>query len=108
MKINPKKNQVIGRIVDIALTKSGIALPDTQMKGVTIFVVLDRVGPDVTEYKAGEVVLPRHVNHIWLRGGVLHRVIFEDKDILATVEDVPIDQITIDGKPVSVSEERAA
>lgn len=100
MKIVPKKSQVTGRVVDITMSKGGIVLPDSQMKGVTIFVVLDAIGPDVKDYKVGDIVLPRHINHVYLRGGAFHCVIFEEADILATVEDVPFDQITIDGKPV--------
>jgi len=101
VKLVPKKNQVTGRIVDIVVTKSGIALPDTQMKGVTVFVLLDKVGPDVKDYKPGDIVLPHHINHVYLRGGAFHRVIFKDEEILGTMEDVDLDQMTIDGKPAS-------
>lgn len=108
MKLRPKGKQVIGRIVDIVSTKSGISLPDSQMKGVTIFVLLDEVGPEVTNYKAGEIVLPHHVNHVFLRGGTYHRVIFEDKEILGVMEDVPLDQMTVDGKPAAQAMEARA
>jgi len=107
MKLTPKKHQVVGRIVDFTMTKGGIVMPDTQMKGVTVFVLLDAVGSEVTDYKPGDVVLPHHINHVYLRGGSFHRVIFEDKDILATIEDLPMDLISIDGKPVEASTEIA-
>jgi hypothetical protein len=108
VKLIPKRNQVVGHVVDINATKSGIALPDTQMKGVTIFVQIESVGSDVKDYKEGDIVLPHHINHVFLRGGTFHRVIFKDEEILGVIEDVSLDQMTIDGKPaVQVMEARA-
>lgn len=97
MKIVPKYGQVMGRVADLARTKSGIEMPNMGPKGVTIFVLIDSVGPDVKDYKPGDVVLPHHINHIVLRGGQYHRVIFDQKEILCTMEDVPLDQFSVAG-----------
>ena len=96
MKIIPKKNQLVGRTVDIVQSVGGLALPDAQNRGVTVFAVIDDVGPDVTEYKVGQIVLPHHLNHIYVRGG-FHRVIFEDKEVLAVVEGLSEGQLSIGG-----------
>jgi hypothetical protein len=98
VKIVPKRNQVLGRIADLTRSEGGIELPATDVRGVTIFVFVDAVGPDVIGYRPGDIVVPEHVKHIWLRGGRYHRVIFKDEVIVAVIEDLPKDQFEIEGE----------
>lgn len=97
MKVIPKKNQILGRIVDVVRTESGLALPTAQ-NNATVFAIVDAVGPDVTEYAVGNIVLPAKMNHIYVRGG-FHRVIFSDTEILGVVE-VSRNQLSIGGEEV--------
>lgn len=103
MRIVPQSNMVLGRIVDLTKTKGGLHMANTQAKGVTIFVLVDDIGPDVRNYKKGDVVVPHHVEHIWLRGGQHHRVVFEDTAVRALVEDVDLSQFTVEGEEASHS-----
>lgn len=95
MKIIPKRDQVLGRTVDVVRSESGLELPATQ-NNATILVLIDAVGPDVKGYEPGQLVAPHHLNHIYMRGG-FHRVIFSADEILAVVEDIATTQLSIDG-----------
>ena len=99
MKIIPKKNQILGRTVDVVRSESGLELPATE-NNATIFVLIDAVGPDVTDpdYKEGAIVAPHHINHIYVRGG-FHRIIFDDTEILGVVEGISEYEISIGGDP---------
>lgn len=104
MKITPKKNQVLGTQVEIVATESGIVLPDQERMKASIFLLIEAVGPDVKGYKAGDVVLPHKTNQIFLRGGY-HRLIMSEDDILAVVEDLPLDRLSVGGKPLKPAED---
>lgn len=99
MKITPKRNQIIGTQVEITLTASGILMPDQQGMKASIFVLVEAVGEAVKGYKPGDVVMPYKTNQIFLRGGY-HRLIMAEDDILALVEDLPLDRISVGGKPL--------
>lgn len=95
MKIIPKKDQVLGRTVDVVRSVGGLELPATQ-NNATVLVLIDAVGPDVEGYEPGQLVTPHHLNHIYMRGG-FHRVIFSADEILAVVEEVDQGQLSVDG-----------
>jgi hypothetical protein len=97
VNIIPKKDQVLGRTVDVVRSEGGLELPATQ-NNATVLVLIDAVGPDVKGYEPGQLVAPHHLNHIYMRGG-LHRVIFAADEILAVVEDVAHKQLSVDGAP---------
>ena len=56
------------------------------------------------DYKPGDVVLPYKSNQIFLRGGY-HRLIFEDKEVLALAKDLPLERLSVGGKPLKPTEE---
>jgi len=70
-------------------------LPTSKMN-TTVFVVIDAIGPDVKNFKEGDIVIPKLVNHIYLRDG-FHRVLLEEETTLAKVDDLPIERLTIPG-----------
>jgi co-chaperonin GroES (HSP10) len=104
VKIVPKKNQILGTQVEITLTASGILMPDQQAMKASIFVLVEAVGPDVKDYKVGDVVMPYKSNQIFLRGGY-HKLIMAEDDILAIVEDLPLDRLSVGGKPLKPAED---
>jgi co-chaperonin GroES (HSP10) len=104
VKIVPLKNQIIGIGVEITMTVSGIVLPDQQGMKATVFMLIEAVGPDVKDYKVGDVVLAYKVSQIYLRGGY-HKTIFDDKEILAVIQDLPLDRLSVDGKPLKPAED---
>ena len=95
----PQRNQILGTQVEITATASGLVMPDQQAMKASIFVLIEAVGPDVKDYQAGDVVLPYKSNQIFLRGGY-HRLIFEDKEVLAVAKDLPLDRLSVGGKPL--------
>lgn len=110
MKITiiPQKNLIRGRTVDVVKSEGGLTLPemDTRTRGVTIFVLIDAVGPDVTRYKPGQIVLPHNMNHIFVRGG-FHQVILTEDEVWGVVEGIEERMISIGGaKPVESGNER--
>jgi hypothetical protein len=58
----------------------------------------------VKDYKVGDVVMPYKTNQIFLRGGY-HKLILEDKDILAVVEELPLERLSVGGKPLKPAED---
>jgi len=99
MRFIPQRNQILGTRVEITTTVSGIVLPDQQDMKASIFVLIESVGPDVRGYKPGDIVLPYKSNQIFLRGGY-HRLILEDKEVLAVAENLPLDRLSVGGKPL--------
>jgi len=107
MKMRPLGTHMVGRVVDIIQTKGGLELPDGEIKGVSIFVLVDVVGPDVTKVKKGDVVLPKHGDHAWFRDGT-HYLIVDEQNVRCVVEDLDPRQLAVegerrvDGKPASL------
>jgi hypothetical protein len=97
VKIIPDNNEIIGRIVDIVRSEGGLELPASK-NNATVFAKIDAVGPDVTKYKPGQIVLPNHMSHIYVRGG-FHRIIFTETETRAHVEELDEAQISIEGAP---------
>ena len=104
VKFVPQRNQILGTQVEITATASGIVLPDQQGMKASIFVLIEAVGPEVKDYKPGDVVLPYKSNQIFLRGGY-HRLILEDKEVLALAKDLPLERLSVGGKPLKPTEE---
>jgi co-chaperonin GroES (HSP10) len=103
VKFIPQHNQILGVQVEITETESGIVMPDQQAIKASIFVLIQAVGPEVKDYKVGDIVLPYKSNQIFLRGGY-HRLIFEDKEVLALAQDLPLERISVGGKPLKPAE----
>jgi len=107
MRMKPLGTTMVGRIVDIISTKGGLELPDAEIKGVTVFVLVDAVGPDVTKVHKGDVIVPVHLNHAYFRDGTHYAVVDEDK-VKCIVEDLDPRQLAVegerrvDGKPASL------
>ncbi len=109
MKLVPLKKQIIGRLI-ITKTSESIIAPDPNT-GVSKFVYVEAVSPEAEAegYKVGDIVMPRHVGNIFLRGGRFHRVVFSIDDAICCVRDVPLTEF-VDGagKPVEAIKEEAA
>jgi hypothetical protein len=103
VKILPKRKQVLGRVAVFSKTEGNIKLVGAE-KGSTVFVVIDDVGRDVTEYSRGDIVVPHKFNHIFLPDGRERRAILHEDEILAAVTEVSLDQLTIEGAPRAVEQ----
>lgn len=104
MKIKPVKNQIVGATIEITLTDTGIVLPDRLGQKFTKFAHIWSVGPDVTDYKVGDVVLPYKSNEVHLRDG-FECLIFEDKEVISFVKDLPLNRLSVGGKPLKPGED---
>ena len=85
IELEPTGATIVARLIDMQRTESGIIMPDTEIKGVTAFALVESIGPDVKRCKVGDIVLPRAVEHCWLRGGTFHRVLIQNDHVLAIV-----------------------
>ena len=95
MKLIPRRNQAIGRIV-IKRIMSTIVRPD-ETKHTTKFVLIDAVGSGALAagIKVGDVVLPHQLGNIQLDGGVIFRPILNEEDIRAWVTGVTLDELMV-------------
>jgi len=95
VKLVPRQNQAIGRIV-IKRILANIVRPD-ETKNTTKFVLIDAVGSEAQAagIKVGDVVLPDKLSNILLDGGVSFRPIVDEKDIRAIVTDVTLDELMV-------------
>jgi hypothetical protein len=99
VKLIPQNNQLVGRLL-ITKLDSPIVSPDPT-KGVTKVILVQRVGADAAAagYKPGDLVIPRAIGSMFLRGGTHHVVYCEVKEILFKVDDVCAeDFVADDGK----------
>jgi hypothetical protein len=85
MKFEPRRDQAVGRIV-IRLTPSAIVRPD-ETKNTTKFMLIDAVGPGVTDLKVGDIVMPKAISGIAMEGGASFRPMAEDANIALIVRD---------------------
>ena len=98
MKLDPKGKWLVGRIVDINQSKGGILLASSEVKNVTVFLLVDQVGPDVKNAKIGDVILYKSMNHVFTRDGQHWGVVLDDVDnIIATVTDLDPKAIVVEG-----------
>ena len=95
MKLIPRHNQAIGRVV-VKRILSTIVRPD-ETKHTTKFVLIDAVGiaAETAGIKVGDIVLPNQMGNISLDGGVSFRPILDEKDIRAIVIDVTLDELVV-------------
>lgn len=87
MKFEPRRGQAVGRIV-IKPSRSSILRPD-QTKGISKFVILDAIGPDLLAkgLNVGDVVVPRAVGNVMMDDGASFRPTVNEEDILLVVRD---------------------
>lgn len=95
MKITPKKNHVIGRVV-IKRTLSNIVRPD-ETKETTKFVLVDAVGPGAAEQglKVGDVILPTKMSIIKFDGGMVVRPMVHADDSAAIMDDITLADLAV-------------
>jgi hypothetical protein len=96
ISIKPAGKYATGRIIDIVQTKGGIELPDTAVAKVTVFLLVDRIGPEVTKIAVGDVILYMTLNHVFLRDGTHVGIVHEDS-LIGQVEGLDTDRIHIEG-----------
>jgi hypothetical protein len=95
VKFVPRHNQAIGRVV-IKRMLASIVRPD-ETKGTTKFVLIDGVGPqaEAAGIKVGDVVLPEKMSQITLDGGFVFRPLIDEKEIMAIVTGVTVDELMV-------------
>lgn len=98
MKIIPKADQLVGRIVDMNRSKGGLVMPETKsMVNVTMLLLVDDVGPDVQRCKPGDFIVYHQCHHVYFRDGT-HYAMAVDKDVRAVVEGLDRAQLEIEGE----------
>jgi len=97
VKIIPQGDMITGRVAEVIKASGSSILVMSEQKKDTVLILVERVGPGVTLYKAGDLLLTLHFNHIYFRGGIEHRAIFDQKNVLALIEDVLPEQLEVHG-----------
>ena len=99
IKLNhvPKWDFIVGRVVDVNKSETGLALPETKTQGLTLFCKVDAVGPDVNSCKPGDIILYFRCSHVWLRDGT-HAIVVKDTEVLTVIEDLDLSRCTIEGE----------
>lgn len=109
IELEPLKNWVIGRI---AITKASetIVISDVS-RGVSKFILIDEVSEEAEKagFKPGQLVLPRAMNNIFLKGGSYHRATCSIDELVCRVRGgVSLDEfVGTDGKPLEEAREAA-
>ena len=95
MKLVPRRNQVVGRVVTKRIMATIVRPDETQ--NTTKFVLIDGVGPgaQAAGIKVGDIVLPSKMGNIQLDGGVSFRPLLDEEDIRAHVTDVSIADLVV-------------
>jgi hypothetical protein len=99
MKILLKPNQILGRIVKVVATKSGLILPSGHaQKKESIFFLVDELGSAVTDplCKVGSVVCPTGVSNIILRGAEFH--IIDEASVFCGIGELSPNELEIEGE----------
>lgn len=96
MKFEPKNDVLIGRIVDIEQSKEGLILATSEIKNVTVLLLVDAIGPEVKACKVGDYVLYEAMGHAYFRDGS-HLGIVRDSKVVAVVTDLDPKTIAIEG-----------
>jgi hypothetical protein len=107
--LEPLQNWVIGRI---AITKASdtIVVADVNSR-VTKFIFIEAVSPEAEAkgFKPGQLVMPKAMSNIFLKGGTDHHVTCPVDDLICRVRDVPLEEfVGTDGKPFKSSVKAAA
>ena len=95
--LTPKGAFILGKIVDIQTSKGGILLATSDVKNVTVMVLVKHIGPDVKNCKVGDICIYLRMNHIFLRDGT-HWAEIDDKDIICTVDGLDHSKLAIEGE----------
>ena len=109
MRLEPLQNWIIGRVA-ITKTEGTIVLADPT-KNVTKFILIDEVSPEAASkgFKVGQIVMPKAMNNIFLRGGTYHRVTCSIDELVCRVHDEPIENfVGSDNKPLTAVDKAAA
>lgn len=100
MTLDPRPKQLLGKLL-ITKVESSIVLVDDPTKGVSKFVLVESVGSDVDGIVPGNLVLPRVVNNVWLKGGRVHYALVSLDDVYVVVRDPDLSQfVDREGKPI--------
>lgn len=99
MKRNPVRKRILGRVCDVTETAVGIELPDEQVKNVSCMMLVDEVGPEVTNCSPGDFVLYMRADHVFFRDNT-HFLVMHDDDVICTLDlsDDEKKRLTIEGK----------
>lgn len=112
MKLIPRKNQIIGRVVIKRVFSTIVRVDET--KETTKFVLIDAVGPDAAAqgFKVGDIVLPTQMANIKLDGGAFFRPLVNADYVAAHLTDVNVEELGIQtdggGEYVAFGAPRAA
>lgn len=99
MELEPKGKWIVGRVVDIEQSKGGLTLATSEIKNVTVFLLVDKVGPDVKNAKVNDVILYKAMNHVFLRDGTHYAVVLDDEDnVIAQVTNLDMGRVAIEGQ----------
>lgn len=108
MKLQIQPNQMRGRVVKIATSKTGIALPSSNpQKKESVLFIIDEMGSGITHplCKVGQIIVPMAINNMVLRNKTIH-YITEDLVVMALDptkeidgDDISIDQLEINDVP---------
>lgn len=102
MKLDPRPNQILGKIV-ITKSDSPIVSPDPTAN-VSKFVVVEAVGANVEGVERGDYVLPRSLAKMFLKGGRYRRVVVPDEEVFVTARDIPLSEFFDEtGEPIKVT-----
>jgi hypothetical protein len=95
MKIVPRRNQAIGRVVTKRIL-STIVRPD-ETRNTTKFVIIDAVGSamEAAGIRVGDIVLPSKMGNITLDGGVVFRPLLDEEDVRGWVTDVALGDLVV-------------
>jgi hypothetical protein len=95
VKLIPRRNQAIGRIV-VKRIMSFIVRPD-ETKNTTKFVLIDAVGAvaEAAGIRVGDIVLPGKMGNILLDGGASFRPLLDEEDIRAWATDVNLSDLVV-------------
>jgi len=97
LTLKPKGSIILGKVVDITQSKGGITLITSEVKNVTVMMIVKHIGPDVKNVVVGDIAIYLKANHIWLRDGT-HWLEADDKDIMCTVHDYDPATLAIEGE----------
>lgn len=116
MKLQLQPNQMRGRVVKVASSKSGIVLPGSgPQKKETILFIIDEMGHAVVHplCQVGKIIIPMGVNNMVLRDKTIY-YITEDLVVMAADpsepdsdgDDISLDQLEIEGVPFKEAQQR--
>jgi hypothetical protein len=95
VKLIPRGNQIIGRVVIKRVFSTIIRVDET--KETTKFVLVDAVGPDAAAkgFKVGDIVLPTQMSNIKLDGGAFFRPLVNADYVAAYLTDVNVEELGV-------------